>query len=309
MNGAVLGRWRSIFAESAANWSRHKISQLGAALAYYSIFSIGPLLVIGIAIAGTVFGADAARGEIAAQVKALLGSAGGEALNAMLAGASHPYQGVLATLFGIATLLFAALGVVVQLKQALNAVWDVEAPRDAGWWSLAREYLISVAGVLALGFLLLVSLLFTAGLAALAKFAAPYVPEFALQLGGSALSVVSAAVLFAMMFKWLPDAELGWRDVWFGALFTAALFEIGKFLLGFYIGTQGPQSAYGAATSLVMLLIWVYYSSQIVLFGAEFTRVHAQDCARRRGESGARAMSRGGPAPTTPRAPGNLSAG
>ncbi|HMG77398.1 MAG TPA: YihY/virulence factor BrkB family protein [Xanthobacteraceae bacterium] len=266
--------------ETAVSWSNHRCSMMGAALAYYSIFSFGPLLVISTAIAGLVFGPDAVHGEIAAQVAGLLGDAGAQALETLLAAANRPYQGALATIFGIGTLLFAAVGVVAQLKEALNTVWGVETSNNSsGLLQLIRTYVISLAGVLSLGFLLLVSLIFTAVLAAIGKFVAPYFPEAAFQITGSAVSFGFVTILFAMMFKWLPDTQVDWRDVWLGAALTAALFEIGKFLIGFYVGKQALESTYGAATSLVMLLIWVYYSAQIVLFGAEFTHVYA----RRRG--------------------------
>jgi membrane protein len=265
-----------VIKETVLSWSAHRCSTLGAALAYYSIFSFGPLLVISTAIAGLAFGADAARGEIATQVHGLLGPASAQGLQALLAAANRPYQGLLATAFGLGTLVFAAVGVVVQLKAALNTVWEVEVPKSGGLWRTARGYLSSLAGVLSLGFLLLVSLILTAALAAFGKFVAPYFPEAAVQIIGSFVSFGFVTILFAMMFKWLPDAQVDWRDVWLGAALTAALFEIGKFLIGLYVGKQALESAYGAATSIVMLLIWVYYSSQIVLFGAEFTRVYAK---------------------------------
>jgi YihY family inner membrane protein len=198
------------------------------------------------------------------------------AVNAMLAGARKPHEGMLATALGLATLLFAAIGVVVQLKDALNTVWDVEAPPGRGVWSFLRTYLISLAGVLSLGFLLLISLLFTTALAAAGKYFAPYLPEATMQMFGSVASFAIITLPFAMMFKWLPDTHVAWRDVWVGAAITAALFELGKFLIGFYIGKQGLESTYGAAASLVILLIWVYCSSQIVLLGAEFTHVYAK---------------------------------
>lgn len=261
--------------DTILRWSKHKCSTLGAALAYYSIFSMGPLLVICTAIAGLAFGHDAAHTEITAQVNGVLGDAGAQALGALLSGASHPYQGVLATIFGIGMLVFGAVGVVAQLKQALNTVWEAETTEGNGLWQLVRGYLISLAGVAALGFLLLVSLIFTTALAVIGKFVAPYSPTSLLQIVGSVVSFGFVTLLFAMMFKWLPDADVDWRDVWLGAALTAALFEIGKFLLGLYIGKLALQSPYGAATSLVMLLIWVYYSSQIFLLGAEFTCVYA----------------------------------
>jgi membrane protein len=265
-----------VIRETISSWSNHRCAILGAALAYYSIFSAGPLLLIATVIAGTVFGADAVRVAIDAQVNGLLGNSGSQALQALLAGANHPYQGFLTTILGIGTLLFAAIGVVVQLKVAFNTVWNVESSRDSGLWAFVRNYLVSLAAVLAFGFLLLISLLFTAALAATGKFIAPNLPEAALQVEGSLVSFLFVTVLFAMMFKWLPDTKIDWRNVWLGAAMTAAFFEIGKFLIGLYVGKLGLESTYGAATSLVMLLIWVYYSSQIVLFGAEFTHVYAR---------------------------------
>jgi len=172
--------------------------------------------------------------------------------------------------------IFAAIGVVVQLKDAFNTVWEVEEPKAAGIWGFVRTYVLSFAAVLAIGFLLLVSMVMTAGLAAAGKLLGSYVPEAALQITGFVVSFAMISLLFAMMFKWMPDAPVQWRDVWLGAVGTAALFEIGKFLIGLYIGKQGLESTFGAASSLVVVLIWVYYSAQIVLFGAEFTRAQAK---------------------------------
>jgi membrane protein len=264
-----------VLKETFSNWSNHKCSTFGAALAYYSIFSFGPLMLIATVIAGMVFGTDAARGEISGQVGKLLGDSGAQALQAMLNGANHPYQGLLATIFGIGTLLFAAVSVVVQLKTALNTVWECDSPAQSGWWSLLRSYLMSLAGVASLGFLLLVSLIFTAALSVAGKYFGSYMPQSTLRIVGSGVSFVLITFAFAMMFKWLPDARVDWRDVWLGGALTAALFEGGKFLIGYYVGKLALQSTYGAAASLVMLLIWVYYSAQIVLFGAEFTHVYA----------------------------------
>ncbi len=272
--------------ETLSNWSNHKCSTFGAALAYYSIFSFGPLMLIATVVAGMVFGTDAARGEITDQVRKLLGDSGGQALQALLNGADHPYQGLLATIFGVGTLLFAAVSVVVQLKTALNTIWECDAAAQGGWWDLARSYLVSLAGVLALGFLLLVSLILTTALSTIGKYFGSYLPEPTLQVVGSGVSFVVITLLFAMMFKWLPDAAVDWREVWLGAALTAALFEGGKFLIGYYVGKLALQSTYGAAASLVMLLIWVYYSAQIVLLGAEFTHVYALRHNARRQTSG-----------------------
>jgi membrane protein len=260
---------------SAMNWMAHKDARLGAALAYYSIFSLGPITVIAMAVAGLFFGADVVQGEVSAAMKGLLGDSGAQAVQTMLAGASKPGEGLMASLIGLGALLFAAIGVVVQLKDALNTVWEVEESKESGIWHFVRSYILSLAAVIAVGFLLLVSLMLTAGIAALGKIYASSVPEGLLQPIGFAASFCVVALLFALMFKYLPEADVRWRDVWLGALVTALLFEIGKFLIGLYIGKQGLESSFGAAASLVVVLIWVYYSAQIVLMGAEFTRAHA----------------------------------
>ena len=206
----------------------------------------------------------------------MLGDSGAKAVQAMLADASRPREGMLATFLGIGTLLFAAIGVVVQLKDALNTVWEVQEQPGQGVWQFMRSYVVSLAAVLGLGFLLLVSLVVTAGLAAVGKYAAPYRQEWVLHLISILVSLSVISLLFAMMFKWLPDAEVNWHDVWLGAVITAVLFEIGKAAIGFYIGKQGLESTYGAAASIIVVLIWVYYTSQIILMGAEVTRAFAR---------------------------------
>jgi membrane protein len=262
--------------EAAENWSRHKDSRQGAALAYYSVFSLGPVIVIAIAIAGFVFGQAAVSGQVASSIKDMVGDTGAQAVQAMLADAGRPREGLLATLIGLGALMFAALGVVVQLKDALNTVWEVQEAPGRGLWHFIRNYAASLAAVFALGFLLMVSLIVTAGLAAFGKYAAPHVREWLLQLVTIFASVGVVSLLFAMMFKWLPDAAVDWYDVWLGAIVTAILFELGKSAIGFYIGKQGLESTYGAAASIIIILIWVYYSSQIILMGAEITHAFAK---------------------------------
>jgi membrane protein len=271
-----MTNWWALLRATASSWIDHKDGRSGAALAYYSIFSLGPLMVIAVAIAGLVFGQDAARGEVELQLKGLLGDAAAKAIDAMLAGASRPRQGIVATLLGTAILVVTALGVVVQLKDAFNTVWEVDAKKISGVWQFIRSYLVSLAAIISLGFLLLVSLLFTAGLSATGKYFGTQTPELTLQVVGSLISFGVITFMFAMMFKWLPDTQVRWRDVWVGAAITAALFEIGKLLIGVYIGKESLDSTYGAAASLVVILIWVYYSAQIVLLGAEFTHNYAK---------------------------------
>jgi membrane protein len=262
--------------ESAGNWSSHEDSRQGAALAYYSVFSLGPIIVIAIAVAGFFFGRDAVSGQVASSIKDMLGDTGAKAVQAMLADAGRPREGLLATVLGLGTLLFAAIGVVVQLKDALNTVWEVGETPGHGLWHFMRSYVVSLAAVLALGFLLLISLIVTAGLAAFGKYAVPHMQEWLLHLISILVSVCVISLLFAMMFKWLPDAAIDWYDVWLGAIVTAVLFEVGKSAIGFYIGKQGLDSTYGAAASIIVVLIWVYYSSQIILMGAEVTHAFAK---------------------------------
>ena len=268
--------WWTVAKEAATNWSGHKDARQGAALAYYSVFSLGPIIVIAIAIAGLFFGNEAVTSQVTSSLKEMMGDTGAEAIEAMLAGASRPAAGILATILGIGALLFAAIGVVVQLKDALNVVWEVEESEESGLWHFARNYVLSFAAVLALGFLLLTSLLVTAALAAAGKYAATYLPEGALHVASMLISFLVVMVLFAMMFKWLPDVSVAWRDVWLGAFLTALFFEIGKAAIGVYIGKQGLESTYGAAASIVVVLIWVYYTSQIILMGAEITHSYAK---------------------------------
>jgi membrane protein len=280
-----MARLWTILKEAALNWSRHKDARQGAALAYYSVFSIGPLIIIAISVAGLVFGREAVNGEVAASIKGMLGDTGANAVQAMLADAGRPRHGRLASLLGAGGLVFAAIGVVVQLKDALNIVWEVEESPAEGVWQFLRSYVVSLAAIVALGFLLLTSMIITAAVAAFAHFASAYVQEWVLHLVSTVVSFSVVSVLFAMMFKWLPDAPVDWYDVWFGAIVTAALFELGKSAIGFYIGKQGLESSYGAAASIMVVLIWVYYSAQIVLLGAEVTHSFAmhQGSIRRQG--------------------------
>ena len=273
------GLWNAVKA-AGSDWLAHKSPKAGASLAYYSVFSMGPLIVVVISIASLVLDHEGVQREVVGTLTGLLGNKGGEAINTMLKGAGKPNEGIFATVIGTATLIFAALGVVVQLKEALNTVWEVKPKAHAGLWGFVREYVLSLAGVAALGFLLLVSLLLTTALAAVGTSMGGALPEAIMQVLNFVVSFVVIAAMFALLFKWMPDAEVAWRDVWLGALGTAALFDIGRFAIGFYIGKQGLESTYGASASIVVVLIWVYYSAQIVLFGAEFTHVRAVQRAR-----------------------------
>jgi membrane protein len=267
---------RALLSTAANNWSRHRSARLGAALAYYSVFSLGPLLLIVTAIAGFFFGADAVRGSLTSQFRGLLGQTGGQAIEAMLKGAASSTSGGWSAVVGIALLLAAALGVVVQLKDALNTIFEAKEPDDAGLGWYARVYGVSLAGILALGFLLAVSLVISTMLSAFSAWISGSTTQgIVLQIINFMISLGVLTLLFAMLFKWFPDTIMPWRLVWPGALVTALLFNVGKSAISWYIGTQGLESTYGAAASIVVLLIWVYYSAQIVLFGAELTHAYA----------------------------------
>jgi membrane protein len=270
----MTSAWRLI-RTTVEKWVAHKDARQGAALAYYSVFSVGPLMVIAVGIAGLAFGQDAARGEVQGQLSGVVGQPTADALNSMLASANKPQQGLLATSIGTAVLLFSALGVVVQLKDAFNTVWEVDQTKISGIWQFIRTYLISLAAVIGVGFLLLISLAFTTALSVAGQYLGAQLPQTLLQAAGSIVSFAVITAMFAIMFKLLPDTKVRWGDVWLGAALTAALFELGKLLIGIYVGKLALASTYGAAASLVIMLIWVYYSSQILLLGAEFTHCYA----------------------------------
>jgi membrane protein len=263
--------------QTFSEWGNDKGGRLGAALSYYTVFSIAPLLLLVISIAGLVFGKEAAQGTIFTQLSGLLGADAARLIETAVAKANHPKGGFIGAGAGLVMLLVGATGVVVELQDALNTVWKVVPKPNRGIWGLVRTRLLSVAMILSLGFLLLVSLVVSASLAALSGWMRARIGDVAL-LGWVIDLVVAMAVistLVALIYKILPDARVAWRDVWVGALVTAALFLVGKYLISLYIGKASVGSAFGAAGSLAVLLVWIYYSAQIVLLGAEFTRVYA----------------------------------
>jgi membrane protein len=263
--------------ETFRDWSEDKAIRLAAALAYYTVVALAPLLIIVLAIAGFVFGKEAAQGQIVEQINALVGQQSGEAIQQIIANASQPKSGVVAGIFGIATLLFGASGVFGQLQDGLNTVWEVKPKPDRGVLGILKDRFLSLTMVLGVGFLLLVSLVLSALLSATGDYLKGVLPlpEILLQGLHFFISFVVITLLFAMIFKILPDVEIDWSDVWIGAVITALLFTGGKFLLGLYLGKSNVGSAYGAAGSLIVILIWIYYSSQILFLGAEFTQVYA----------------------------------
>jgi membrane protein len=264
--------------ETFQEWQEDKASQLAAALAYYTVFSITPLLIIAIAIAGSIFGQEAARGEIVGQIQGLVGRKGAEVIQVALDNASQPDLSSIASLISVVILLIGASGVFAQLQEALNSIWNVKPKPGTGIWDLIRKRLLSFGMVLAIGFLLLVSLIVSAALSGLSNFRSTVLPgfDFFWQILNFVISFGFISLLFALMYKYLPDVKITWRDVSVGAMITALLFTIGKFVLGLYLGGGSFGSSYGAAGSLVIFLAWVYYSAQILLFGAEFTQVYAR---------------------------------
>lgn len=264
--------------ETFSEWNKDKASRLAAALAYYTVFSLAPLLIIVIAIAGSVFGEEAARGEIVGQIQGLVGRDGAEFIETAIQNASKPAAGTIASIISLVVLLFGASGVFAELQDALDTVWEVQPKPGRGLLNVIRSRFLSFTMVLSVGFLLLVSLVFSAILAALVNFLGKVLPGFdALwQLANFIFSFVLTTVLFGLIYKVLPDVKIAWSDVWIGAAITSLLFSIGRFLLGEYLGNSSFGSTYGAAGSLVVILAWVYYAAQILFFGAEFTQVYAR---------------------------------
>ena len=271
--------WR-LLKDTYQEWNEDKASRLAAALAYYTIFSVAPLLIIVIAIAGAVFGEEAVRGEIVHQIQSLVGKDGAEFIQTAIRNTNRQGAGtnIIASLIGIGVLIFGASGVFAQLQDALNTIWEVAPKPNAGLKGMVRTRFLSFAMILVIAFLLLVSLVVSAGLAGMSNFASQLLPgaDALWQLLNFAVSFGVVTLLFALIFRVLPDAQIAWGDVWIGAIITALLFNIGKFFLGLYLGNSSFGSTYGAAGSLVIIVAWIYYAAQILFFGAEFTQVYAR---------------------------------
>jgi membrane protein len=284
MAGA-LGTMTTLAKETVIRWTEDKASALAAALAYYALFSLAPLVLIAVAVAGLVFGQQAAAGELYEQLAGLIGDAGAAAVQGIVAN-MHAQQGggVLATIIGLATLLFGATGVFVQLQDSMNTIWKAKPPTTNGIVEFLRVRLVSFSMVLGIGFLLLVSLILSAVLAAIGNYLGGFLPGGAAvgQALNATVSLVVVTALFAMIYKLLPDTPVAWRDVWLGALVTSFLFTVGKLAIAFYLGKASVASTYGAAGSVVILLLWVYYSSLILYLGAEFTHVYSMRHGSRR---------------------------
>ena len=266
--------------ETYSHFSADKSLQSAAALAFYTIFSLAPILIIVIAVAGLVWGRQAVRGEIVDQFSSTLGEGPARQIEELIKNANRPDAGIVASIVGVVTLLVGATALFAQLKETLNTVWGVQAKPGLGVWKLLLDRAISFAVVLAMVFVLLATLVASTAINALGAWASQYMPGPVplVQALDLVVSFAIITVLFAAIFKWLPDVNIKWRDVWMGAVITALLFDLGKFALGWYLGRSSVSSVYGAAGSMIIILLWVYYASIIFLFGAEFTQVYARYC-------------------------------
>jgi membrane protein len=271
--------------ETFAEWSEDKASRLAAALSYYTLFSLAPLLVIVIAIASLFLGDDAARGAINSQIDGMIGEQGAEAVEDMIqSGDRNEEAGIIATIVGVVTLAFGAMGVFGQLYDSLNTIWEIEPINKkkgvvAGILDLLQKRFLSFTMVLSVGFLLLVSLVISAAIAALGDMVSARLPmpPFMMQVINFVISTGITTLMFALLYKYVPEAKIRWKDVWIGALVTALLFSAGKQLIGLYIGQSSTANTFGAAASFIVIMLWVYYSAQVFFLGAEFTQVYARE--------------------------------
>jgi membrane protein len=265
--------------ETFKEWQEDKAARLAAALSYYTVFSLAPLVIIVLAIIGLLYRREEASSYLIDEIQKLVGPSGAEVVQSIVENASQPSSSLMASIIGVGTLLLGASGVFGQLQDALNTIWGVVPKPGRSWLGMVTDRLLSMAMVVGIGFLLLVSLVVSAVLSGVTAYLSEFLPPSAgivSQLLDFLISMAVITLLFAAIYKVLPDVKIKWRDVWMGAIVTALLFVLGKFLLGFYIGRQSFNSTYGAAGSILVLLLWVYYSAQILLFGAEFTQVYTK---------------------------------
>jgi membrane protein len=266
----------NLFKEAGIEWFNDNVPRLGAALAYYMIFALAPLLVIAVGIAGVLFGRQAVSGHVAEQLQTVVDAQSAKLIETMVANASKPRSGIFATVVGVIVLIFGAMGLFGELQADMDAIWKVQPKPGRGIMGFLKDRLLSMAMVLASALLLLASLVLTAVVAAVGKRVGSgnaVLGSYAMTLG---ISWVVITLLFAMVYRFLPDARVTWKDVWFGAIVTSVLFSIGKFLIGLYLAHASVGSVYGAAGSLAVLLVWLYYSAQIFFYGAELTKVFAR---------------------------------
>lgn len=279
--------WLSLIRATFQEYFADGVPRLGAALAFYTIFSLPALLIVVIAVAGLAFGVEAAQSQIVAEIEGFIGHDSAVALQAIIESARKPEAGVIATIVGLITLLIGATGVFGEIEDALNIVWNVPKTKGFNLLALIKSRFLSFSLILGTGFLLLVSLVISAGLAAIGKYSSQLFPEMEimLQVANALISLAVITVLFAMIYKLLPKVKVAWKDVWMGAFLATVLFSLGKSLIALYIGKSNIASTYGAAGSLVVILIWVYFSAQVFLLGAEYTQVYSHRRGSRQAES------------------------
>jgi membrane protein len=302
-----LAQWAGLFKRSVAAWSDDYAPSMGAALSYYSVFSMAPLMLLVISIAGLIFGQDAARGELFTTLEGLMGAEAAKTLQEMLSAMSRPSHGLAGTAISVGVLVIGATTVFGELQDALDRIWRApDRVKKGGLWGLLRSRVLSFGMVLGIAFLLMVSLVLTAALSALGRWWGGFFGEWELLLQAVNLLVgyLLTGAGFALIYKFMPRVRVQWRDVIWGAALTSLLFSVGKFLIGLYIGKTGVASGFGAAGSIAVIFVWVYYSAQIFLLGAEFTWIYAQSFGSLRGDVPATANaplpSRGAAAPSLP---------
>jgi membrane protein len=285
----LLWSIKEVFARSALAWMQHDASTMGAALAFYTVFSIAPIIIIGIGVCGLILGNNTASAELLPQMQGLLGDAGAAAVQSLISSAAYMQRSRTATMIGVVTLLIGASSVFVELQTSLDRIWGIpKRNRARGVWRFLRARFLSLGLVFGVAFLLMVSLIMSAALAVMGAWLSRLLGSWhsSLMITYVMLSLGITTVLFALVYKYVPQERLHWRDVWVGGLVTAVLFNIGKFAIGFYLGKSAFASVYGAAGSLLVLLLWVYYSAQIFLFGAEFTKSYSLILGARTNGSG-----------------------
>lgn len=276
----MFKRFVDLAKKSVNAWLDDYAPSMGAAISYYTIFSMAPLIIIVLSVAGFIWGREAVEGQLYGQLTSLMGAEGAAGVQSLIASADKPAAGIIATVISVAVLVFGATTVFAELQSALDRIWQVpESEKKTGIFGTIRARLLSFGLVLCLAFLLMVSLVVSAGLAAIGSYATDLFPgwEVVMRILNIAVSLGITSVLFALIFKMMPQAKIDWRDVWVGAFVTALLFEVGKLLIGLYIGKSSVSSSFAAAGSLVVVLLWVYYAAQVFLLGAEFTWVYANE--------------------------------
>lgn len=276
MKQFLLRRLWQIYRGAAFEWSEDKAPRMAAALAFYTVFSLAPIVIIAVTVAGIAFGRDAALSEVYNQAQLLIGKDGVAAIKLLVEHAPDRPKSTMATIVGLATMFFAATGAFTELKDSLNTIWEVQPKPGLGLWEMAQARFLSFAMVLIIGFFMVVSLMASAMLAAMSERLTLTSPGLFAQAGHQAISFLLVTLLFALIYKVMPDAIVGWHDVWIGAATTSLLFAIGKWLFGLYLGHSTIGAGYGAAGSLVIVVLWTYYSSLILLFGAEVSQVQAK---------------------------------